>query len=184
MFLLTINYKLELNDITESKFILEQEAYETINSNYPGSMTIISGKLPKGMYLDNNVLTGIPTEKGNFTFTIEAEYMNSKTEKTYKISVVEDEVVPVEVNDYEKNNDKNEDETPVETEDNVNIKEQEEANGDKVDDNTKTEPLEDKEEEESKVYLVIIIIIVLFVAGTLIIEVLVAKKSSKRRRYR
>ena len=50
--------------------------------------TLIEGKLPSGIYLNNNALVGVPTKEGEYRFTLKAEYMNSTTERTFVINII------------------------------------------------------------------------------------------------
>lgn len=163
MLILTVKYDIVIDDLTQKEFYIGQEANETINVNYPGSVTIIDGIIPEGMFLDNNVLVGTPTEKGEFTFTIEVEYMNSKSEKKFTISVVEDEVVPEEV----------EDETPIETEKDVDIKEQEEIN--EPEEKEIIEPEKKEEKKEDHTILLVFVTIGIVIGLMLVMIVFIDK---------
>ena len=173
---LTVNYKLEISDLYSNIFYTGRDYEEYFDINYPASVYLKSGQLPKGLSLKNNVISGVPTEVGEFTFTITAEYMNVSQDKTFNIKVLKDEEVIVE---------EEKDDTPIETEENVNIKEQQEANGDIISDNS----VEDTKEDNSFVEKVLIIFVIVAVIMGLIltIEVVLSKKnrrSNRNRRYR
>lgn len=86
-FVLTVKYDLEINDLSTKRFSLNEDYNEVIKANYPGTITFKSGNLPKGMMIKGNSLVGTPTEEGEFSFTLVADYMNSKAEREFTIKV-------------------------------------------------------------------------------------------------
>ena len=170
---LTVNYKLEISDLYSNIFYTGRDYEEYIDINYPANVYLKSGKLPKGLSLKENVLSGIPTEVGDFTFTITAEYMNVSQDKTFNIKVIKDEEFIVDEKD----------DTPIEVEENVNIKEQQEANGDSIPNTSEKENTENENGVVEKV-LIIFVIVALIMGLILTIEVILSKKNRNRNRNR
>ena len=67
---------------------INKEYRQNIYCNYEAKITLTEGKLPSGIYLNNNVLVGVPTKEGEYRFTLKAEYLNSTTERTFVINII------------------------------------------------------------------------------------------------
>ena len=67
---------------------LNKEYNQNIYCNYPAKVSLVDGELPKGIYLNNNTLVGIPSKSGEYYFTLKAEYMNSVIERNFVINII------------------------------------------------------------------------------------------------
>ena len=88
-YFLSVKYNIEftMTQLTNAK--INKEYKEEIKTNYPATLSIKEGRLPNGLTLKDNIISGTPTEVGTFKVTIKATYMNSTSEMEYTIEVTE-----------------------------------------------------------------------------------------------
>ena len=88
--------KINIKTMTPPEITTETIAKAMIRASYrvkftaSGSKTIawsITGEIPEGMSLSNGILGGIPTEAGEFTFTLKAENDVGSDEKEFTLTV-------------------------------------------------------------------------------------------------
>ncbi len=166
---LKVNYKVEIEDLALLEYNKDDEYNESILMNYPGKVTLKSGRLPKGLTIEDNTLSGIPTEEGEFTFILKGEYKDSTVEKKITITVKENDIVPNEEDDYvdpadldvideNKENEKTEIERPV------------------------VVPTEKK--SEPNYFIIIFSVVMGLVVLTIVVEILLSNANKAKRRYR
>ena len=88
-YFLTVKYNIEFDPLELPKATIDKEYNELIKTNYPVTLKIKEGTLPKGINLIDNKIVGTPKEKGIYKFIITASYMNSTGEIEYTLEVRE-----------------------------------------------------------------------------------------------
>ena len=88
-YFLTVKYNIEFDPLELPKATIDKEYNELIKTNYPVTLKLKEGTLPKGIILIDNKIVGTPKEKGIYKFIITASYMNSTGEIEYTLEVGE-----------------------------------------------------------------------------------------------
>ena len=88
-YFLTVKYNIEFDPLELPKATIDKEYNELIKTNYPVTLKLKEGTLPKGINLIDNKIVGTPKEKGIYKFIITASYMNSTGEIEYTLEVGE-----------------------------------------------------------------------------------------------
>ena len=88
-YFLTVKYNIEFDPLELPKATIDKEYNELIKTNYPVTLKLKEGTLPKGINLIDNKIVGTPKEKGIYKFIITASYMNSTGEIEYTLEVRE-----------------------------------------------------------------------------------------------